>query len=99
MTVPPKLVLLNSLMPKSKDEDISFPTQRAMFLLRNTLTWFDLDEDVDTSNSIAVSEALISETAKLLRSLVPIVKDVYGSHWQYMCRFVLTGWKVTGFHT
>lgn len=90
---PPKLVLLNSLMPKSKDEDISFPTQRAMFLLRNTLTWFDLDGNTDTNNSIVVNEALVSETAKLLKSLVPMVKEVYGSHWQYLYRFVLMGWK------
>ena len=86
-------------MPKSRDEDISFPNQRAMFLLRNTLAWFNLDGDMDTNNNIAVSEALVSETAKLLKSLAPIVKDVYGSHWQYLCRFVLMGWKVAGFHT
>lgn len=98
MTAPPKLVLLNSLMPKSKDEDISFPAQRAMFLLRSTFTWFHLDEGADINNT-AVNEALVSETAKLLKSLAPIVKDVYGSHWNYLCRFVLMGWEVTGFHT
>jgi len=69
-----------------------------MFLLRNTLTLLDLGEDADTNNIFAVNEALVSETAKLLISLVPIVKDVYGSHWRYLCRFVLIGWKVTDFY-
>ena len=92
--VPPKLVLLNSLMSESIDETINFPTQRAMFVLRNVLTWFDLDESIDTQEEIEVNEALVSETAKLLRKIVPIVKDVYGSHWKTLCNLVLIGWMV-----
>ncbi|KAF8475940.1 hypothetical protein BDZ91DRAFT_649678 [Kalaharituber pfeilii] len=93
--VPPQLVLLNTLMPKSSDEKIAFPSQRAMFLLRNALSWFELEEGLDNQDKPSVNVALLSETTKLLRSLVPLVKDVYGSHWKLMCELILMAWEVT----
>lgn len=91
-TDPPKLVVLNSLI--SFDETAPLPPQKAMFLLRNVLTWFNLDEAPEDDTSDTVNEALVSESAKLLRTLVPIIKDVYGSHWSALCKFVLFGLKV-----
>ena len=65
-----------------------------MFLLKNVLTWFELDRELEEDERNNINEALVSETAKLLRNLVPIIKDVYGSHWKALCMFVLLGWKV-----
>lgn len=96
VVAPPKLILLNTLMPKPNEGQLTIPQQRAMFLLRSTLEWFKLDEQLDTDANSAVNEALVSETAKLLRSLAPAVKDLYGSHWRHLCRLVLMGWKVFG---
>lgn len=81
-------------MQSSGDEEVALPTQRAMFLLRNTLTWFELDEELDNREKSSINEALVSATAKLLRSLVPVVKDVYGNHWKSLCRLVMMGWEV-----
>lgn len=97
--VPPKLILLNSLGFKSPTKEMSFPIQRAMFLLRNILTWFGPSEDANENGKNLRNEPLVAEAAKLLRSLVPVITSVSGDHWSSLCRLALLGLDVRTVHS
>ena len=65
-----------------------------MFLLRNVLTWFGPSEDPHEDDKSMVNEPLVAEAAKLLRSLVPIIVDVFGDRWSLLCKLALLGLEV-----
>ncbi|KAK9354556.1 hypothetical protein V1523DRAFT_407929 [Lipomyces doorenjongii] len=93
-----KIILLNSLVYNIDDPDFTpFPPQRAIMLLKRLLDFFP--------ERTADNLALRSETAKLLIAVLPVVKGLYGEHWNRvfnfvseslaMCEFLLTSDKVT----
>ncbi|KAL7276533.1 hypothetical protein RUND412_000456 [Rhizina undulata] len=81
-----KMILLNVLLSNS-DEITHIPVQRVVFLMKNLATWFQED-----ASDIEITPALITESAKMFTSLVPLIKDVYGEYWQFLCDFVLNCW-------
>ncbi|KAK9488434.1 hypothetical protein V1527DRAFT_457941 [Lipomyces starkeyi] len=76
-----KIILLNSLVYNLDDPNFApFPPQRAIMLLKRLLDFFP--------ERIAENLALRSETAKLLLSVLPVVKGLYGEHWNRVFQFV-----------
>ncbi|KAK9390591.1 hypothetical protein V1515DRAFT_590873 [Lipomyces mesembrius] len=75
-----KIILLNSLVYNIDDPDFApFPPQRAIMLLKRLLDFFP---ERTTENL-----ALRSETAKLLLAVLPVVKGLYGEHWNRVFNF------------
>ncbi|KAK9375652.1 uncharacterized protein V1513DRAFT_457693 [Lipomyces chichibuensis] len=76
-----KIILLNSLVYNIDDPDFApFPPQRAIMLLKRLLDFFP--------ERTAENLALRSETAKLLLAVLPVVKGLYGEHWNRVFNFV-----------
>lgn len=80
-------MLLNAIM--SNYSTIAIPQQRAMNLFRHVLGWHDSEDE-----EAEISPAVLCETLKLLRGLVPSILDVYGNHWNALCEVILDDWKV-----
>ncbi|KAI9683372.1 MAG: hypothetical protein M1829_005444 [Trizodia sp. TS-e1964] len=77
------LVLLNSTLRISNHESGAYniPTQRLIFLVKNLLSWPKADR-------FSGSGPLLSEIAKVLKDVLPLVKDIYGSHWDGALEFL-----------
>ncbi|KAK9367200.1 hypothetical protein V1509DRAFT_627282 [Lipomyces kononenkoae] len=76
-----KIILLNSLVHNIDNPDFApFPPQRAIMLLKRLLDFFP-ERSVENL-------ALRSETAKLLLAVLPVVKNLYGEHWNRVFAFV-----------
>lgn len=84
-----KLIYLNAVLPKPGEEAAPLPSQRAIFLVKHLLTWFE-DEEFAVDPNLAV----IAETAKVFASVLPAVKELYGGHWQTLCDFVVNCWQM-----
>lgn len=84
-----KLIYLNAVLPNPGDEAAPLPTQRAIFLVKHLLAWFE-DEEFAADPNLAV----ITETAKVFASVLPAVKELYGEHWQTLCDFVVNCWQM-----
>lgn len=84
-----KLIYLNAVLPKPGEEAAPLPSQRAIFLLKHLLAWFE-DEEFAVDPNMAV----IAEAAKVFASVLPAVKELYGEHWQALCDFVVNCWQM-----
>lgn len=84
-----KLIYLNAVLPNPGEEAAPLPSQRAIFLLKHLLAWFE-DEEFAVDPNMAV----ISEAAKVFTSVLPAVKELYGGHWQALCDFVVNCWQM-----
>lgn len=84
-----KLIYLNAVLPKPGEEAAPLPSQRAIFLVKHLLAWFE-DEEFAADPNLAV----IAETAKVFASVLPAVKELYGGHWQTLCDFVVNCWQM-----
>lgn len=84
-----KLIYLNAVLPNPGEEAVPLPTQRAIFLVKHLLAWFE-DEEFAADPNLAV----ITEAAKVFASVLPAVKELYGGHWQTLCDFVVNCWQM-----
>ncbi|KAK9240258.1 hypothetical protein V1525DRAFT_395466 [Lipomyces kononenkoae] len=76
-----KIILLNSLVHNIDNPDFApFPPQRAIMLLKRLLDFFP--------ERTFENLALRSETAKLLLAVLPVVKSLYGEHWNRVFNFI-----------
>jgi hypothetical protein len=82
------LVLLNAALPDADEGTASIPQPRAMFLVKHLLSWVDEDNE-----DIEFSPGLIVEIAKALESVLPVVKGMYGEHWQGVLNFIRDCWE------
>ncbi|KAF3898560.1 Zinc finger, RING-CH-type [Trichophyton interdigitale] len=67
-----KLVILNSLMYGEKNPAKNIPTQRLVFLVKHLITCLQSGE---------FSVGILSEVLKVLSAVLPLMKEIYGSHW------------------
>ena len=78
------LVLLNLLISGEEDLVASIPTQRLVFLVKSLV---QLLQSQDTPY------ALISESLKLLSSVLPSICEIYGEHWEEVLQFLNQLWR------
>ncbi|KAA8914542.1 hypothetical protein FN846DRAFT_926712 [Sphaerosporella brunnea] len=83
------LVLLNTAFPDADAGPTPIPQPRAMNLIRHLLSWVDEDNE-----EIDLSPGLISEIAKALCHVIPVVGGMYGEHWQSAFDFVRSCWEI-----
>ncbi|KAK9450689.1 uncharacterized protein V1518DRAFT_447605 [Limtongia smithiae] len=77
-----KIIILNGLVHGLEDPtSIPFPRQRAILLLKHLL-------DVLIKYR-AIDFAFRSEATKLLLAILPVVKDLYGEHWNQTLNVIL----------
>lgn len=79
-----KISLLNLLLQGEDEYAGNIPTQRLVFLVKHLVT---------SLQSGAISLPLISEILKLLSSVLPQIREIYGSHWQDILEFVAEFWS------
>jgi len=83
------LVMLDAVLPSTDEGTPNIPQPRAMNLIKHLLSWLDEDND-----EIELTPGLICEIAKALCRVLPIVKSMYGEHWQSILEFVGSCWEV-----
>ena len=84
-----QLVLLNSALPAADEDAASVPQPRAMNLIKHLLSWLAAE-----NKEIDLGAGLIVEISKTLCKILPIVKGMYGSHWQSTFDFMKGVWEV-----
>lgn len=83
------LVMLNASLPSAGEGAPNIPQPRAMILIGHLLSWLD-----EANEEIELTPGLICEIAKVLSCVLPIVKSMYGEHWQSTLEFVGSCWEV-----
>lgn len=84
-----KIVLLNAALPKPGQETPPLPQQRAIFLIKHLLSWFE-----DEAFAVNPSHSVIVEASKVIATVLPVVKELYGEHWELLCEYVANCWAV-----
>ncbi|OQO01946.1 hypothetical protein B0A48_12419 [Cryoendolithus antarcticus] len=77
------LVTLNAVLRTQEDMAECIAKQRLIFLVKHVVAWLQGSG----------SEAVITETAKLLPSLLPAMKDMYGEHWTQILEALEAIWS------
>ena len=67
---------LSAVAPAAESDVIFLPQQRAVYVVQALQTWMGSDEDLD--------ENVESEVTLILYSLVPILQNVQGAHWDFI---------------
>ncbi|KAF2083345.1 RING zinc finger protein-like protein [Saccharata proteae CBS 121410] len=87
------LVLLNTLIHNQEELGTTIAKQRLIFLVKHIMAWLDLDAETVGANMRA-------ETYRALMVLLPLMKDIYGSHWTEILGSLTSFWssepKTTG---
>ncbi|CUS15547.1 unnamed protein product [Tuber aestivum] len=84
-----KIVLLNAALPKPGQDILPLPQQRAIFLIKHLLSWFE-----DEAFAVNPSYSVIAEASKAITTVLPVVKELYGEHWELLCEFVANCWEM-----
>lgn len=84
-----KLILLNAMHPEADEGVVPLPQPRVMFLLKHLLSWFD-----EGNVEVELSPAVITESARAFTGLIPVVKTMYGEHWELLLDFIKNCWMV-----
>lgn len=81
-----KLIFLNAVLPKPGEDVAPLPPQRTILLIKHLVSWLDDKEPKTEPNTAVITEAM-----KILASVLPTVKDLYGEHWGSLCELVSAG--------
>lgn len=84
-----KIVLLNAALPKPGQDTPPLPQQRAIFLIKHLLSWFE-----DEAFAVNPSYSVIMEASKAIATILPVIKELYGEHWELLCEYVANCWAV-----
>ncbi|PWW74572.1 hypothetical protein C7212DRAFT_358891 [Tuber magnatum] len=84
-----KIVLLNAALPKPGQDTPPLPQQRAIFLIKHLLSWFE-----DEAFTVNPSYSVIAEASKTITTVLPVVKELYGEHWELLCECVANCWEM-----
>ncbi|EFQ98580.1 hypothetical protein MGYG_01606 [Nannizzia gypsea CBS 118893] len=79
-----KLVVLNSLMHGERNPAKNIPTQRLVFLVKHLIVCLQSGKS---------GAGIISEILKLLSAVLPLMKEVYGSHWPELFDVLNSLWQ------
>lgn len=83
------LVMLNSILPTFEEVLISVPQPRIITLIKAVLHWLDADTE-----DVCINTGLLTEVSNILSQLLPLVKSMYGEHWQLTLNFIKNCWEV-----
>ncbi|KAI9809452.1 MAG: hypothetical protein M1827_006832 [Pycnora praestabilis] len=78
-----ELILLNAIIKTPDNIAASVPQQRLVFLIKKLTFWL--------SQSPAESQ-LVAEVLKVLTVILPLIRQVYGSHWSETLNFISHMW-------
>ncbi|KAG0636507.1 hypothetical protein HOY80DRAFT_1088364 [Tuber brumale] len=84
-----KIVLLNAALPKPGQDTPPLPQQRAIFLIKHLLSWFE-----DEAFAVNPSYPVIAEASKAITTVLPVVRKLYGEHWELLCEYVANCWAM-----
>lgn len=79
-----KLVLLNILISGEDSVIEAVPTQRLMFLVKHVMKCLQTDD---------IPRGLVSSILELLTVVFPLIKDMYGSHWEETLDIIADLWS------
>jgi len=79
-----QLVVLNAIVQHQESIADDIPQQRLVFLTKHLIP--SLGEETMPAPTIA-------EILKLLKTVLPIIKGIYGSHWTEILQFISTLWS------
>jgi hypothetical protein len=77
------LVTLNATLSVYDEGDLPVPQNRLVFAVKQILSWFEADFNIQ----------LLSESFHALQTLLPAIKDVYGSYWEKALDLCLLTWN------
>ena len=81
------LILLNACLAVYDEGDLPVAQNRLVFAVKQILSW---TPDLATSDS-----QLASEACRALQTLLPAMKEVYGSYWETTLNFCISIWVST----
>ena len=87
------LILLNAILADLDETATPLPQRRVVFFLKHLTAWFEINS---SANVTAISEkpaAVTTEVAKVFASLLPQIKDIYGSFWVWVLDFLDHVWS------
>ncbi|KAL1960846.1 hypothetical protein VTO42DRAFT_5829 [Malbranchea cinnamomea] len=79
-----KMVALNLLIQGENSVIQKVPTQRLVFFVKHLVQCLQSNE---------LSRELISETMKALTTVLPLIKEIYGSHWSDIFEVLASLWE------
>lgn len=79
------LILLSASAQVYESGEMPVANNRIVFAVRQITSWLDEPEDL--------SPALCAEICRSLASLLPCMKDVYGSYWEKTIEFCISLWN------
>ena len=77
-----QLMFLNCVL-RQTDESGEIPQQRLVFLVKHLIAQLQTGE---------ISPEVTAEIYKALATLLPLVKDIYGSIWKEIIDIIIDGW-------
>ncbi|KGM92702.1 ubiquitin-protein ligase RKR1 [Paracoccidioides brasiliensis Pb18] len=78
-----KIVTLNLLLQDENNISRNMPKPRLVFLVKHLVNYLDSEPRL---------QSLDSEILKLLVNILPLIKDIYGSHWSSILEFLGVVW-------
>lgn len=81
------LVLLNASLGVYDEGDLPVAQNRVVFAVKQILSW--------TPTLATTDSQLASEACRALQTLLPAMKEVYGSYWQTTLDFCVSIWEST----
>jgi hypothetical protein len=81
------LILLNACLAVYDESDLPVAQNRIVFAVKQILSW--------TPTLATTDSQLASEACRALQSLLPAMKEVYGSYWETSLNFCISIWDST----
>ncbi|KAI5797690.1 hypothetical protein EDC01DRAFT_613943 [Geopyxis carbonaria] len=83
------LLILNAVLPTRDEGPIAeIPQPRIITLIKAVLRWFG-----NKTENVDINTGLLAEVSNLLGRLLPLVKGIYGEHWQLTLNFIKDCWE------
>ena len=79
-----QLILTNAFIQNSDTLDGIIAKQRLIFFVKKVVKW--LKED-------GVSEPIQAESCKALTVILPLMRDIYGEHWEQLVSYISALWN------
>ena len=81
------LILLNASLAVYDEGDLPVAQNRIVFAVKQILSW--------TPSLATTDSQLTSEACRALQTLLPAMKEVYGSYWETSLNFCISIWEST----
>ncbi|KAF2807951.1 uncharacterized protein BDZ99DRAFT_420629 [Mytilinidion resinicola] len=80
-----QLVMLNLILYNHEDVSEGIARQRAIFFVKHVIPWLEDD---------SISLSIRAEVCRSLSALLPLISDIYGSHWGKILNCLADQWSL-----